>query len=178
MTPNTMGRRVRWNTTTSRKRHIFSNWRNRRSVPAKRIVLICRLLQSACSTGSEGKLHCGSRPSIHHQAKIRPETSCVSKTRSFAVAGRWRVGVWRGDALAGCVELIAVEGTDEPASAYPASRVGPQVGAQVREIRLGYAYPPVLVTPNDDVFPHPGFLNEFGLLYGLTACDEESSLGK
>ena len=33
MTPNTMGRRVRWNTTTSRKRHIFYNWKNRRSVP-------------------------------------------------------------------------------------------------------------------------------------------------
>ena len=138
MTPNTMGRRVKWNTIACRKQHISSNLRNRRSVPAKRRVLNSCLLQPACSNGSAGKLHCGSRPSIPHQAKIRPETSCISKTRSLRCL--WRVGVWRGDALAGCVQLIAVEGTDESASAYPASCVWPQIGAQVRAVGLGDAY--------------------------------------
>ena len=39
-----------------------------------------------------------------------------------------RVGVRGGDALAGCVELIAVEWTDEAAAAYAATGCGPQVG--------------------------------------------------
>ena len=88
------------------------------------------------------------------------------------------VGIGRGDALAGCVELIAVEGTDEPASAYPASCVWPHIGAQVRAVGLGDAYSPVLVTPGDDGLPHPDLFDELGLRKGLAACDEEPSLGK
>ena len=39
------------------------------------------------------------------------------------------VGKVSGDALAGCIELIAMEGTDEPATAYAPSRSGPEIGA-------------------------------------------------
>ena len=88
------------------------------------------------------------------------------------------VGIGSGDALAGCIVLIAMEGTDEPATGYAASRGGPQIGAQVRTKGLGDTDAPVIVTLDDDVFAHPGLLDELGLQYGLTACDEVPALGK
>ena len=112
LTPNTKGRRVKWNTIACRKQHIFSSWRNRRSAPAKRIVLISRPLHPAWSIGSVGRFHCGSRPSIHHQAKIRPETSCVSKTRNLAVLGGGRHRAWR---RTGRLYRIHSRGTDRRA---------------------------------------------------------------
>ena len=39
------------------------------------------------------------------------------------------VGIGSGDALAGCIELIAMEGTYEQASAYAAPRRWPEIGA-------------------------------------------------
>ena len=92
--------------------------------------------------------------------------------------GPWRVGVGSGNALAGCIVLIAMEGTDEPASAYAPPRGGPQVGAQVHSIGLGDADLPVLVTPGDDVLPHPGLLDELGLQHVPTARNEVPALGE
>ena len=40
-----------------------------------------------------GRLHWGARPPMPHQAKTRPPTSWVSKTRSFAVLGGSAYGV-------------------------------------------------------------------------------------
>ena len=49
--------------------------------------------QSAPAGGSSGRLHCGGRPSIPHQAKTMPRSSRVSKTLSFAVLGGGAKGV-------------------------------------------------------------------------------------
>ena len=49
------------------------------------MVLISKPLHPGWSGGSAGRLHCGLRPRIPHQAKIRPQTSSVSKTRNLAV---------------------------------------------------------------------------------------------
>ena len=92
--------------------------------------------------------------------------------------GIGRVGKGSADALAGCIELITMEWTDEPATADAAPGGGPQISAQVRSKRLGYTDAPVLVTPDDDVFPHPGLLDELGHQYVLTGRDEVPALGE
>ena len=43
---------------------------------------------------------------------------------------------------------------------------------------LGDTDAPVIVTLDDDVLAHPGLLDELGLQYGLTACDEVPALRK
>ena len=92
--------------------------------------------------------------------------------------GPGREGIGSGDALASCIVFKAMKGTDEPATAYAPSRGGPQIGSQVRANGLGYADAAVLVTPDDDVLPHPGLLYELGLQYGLTGRDKVPALGK
>ena len=88
------------------------------------------------------------------------------------------VGIGSGDTLAGRVELIAVEGADEPPFTYSASGGRTQIRAQMRAVGLGDADAPALVTPDDDILPHPGLLDELGLQEGRKACDEVPALGK
>ena len=63
------------------------------------------------------------------------------------------VGIGSGDTLAGRVELIAVEGADEPPFTYSASGGRTQIRAQMRAVGLGDADAPALVTPDDDILP-------------------------
>ena len=143
--------------------------------PGKRRVLISWLLQPAWSGGSGCRPHCGARPSIPHQAKMRPQISCVSKTLSLAVLGGSAKGVathwpvasyslpWKGQ-------------TSRPPRMRPPRRApGRSPGARNRPRRRRPARPR---HTGDDVLPHPGLLDELGLQHGLTARNEVPALGK
>ena len=84
----------------------------------------------------------------------------------------------RMHALAGRVELEAVEGADEPALADAAPRVGAQVGTEMRADRLGDADARLGVGPDDDVLAHPRPLDEPSLAQRLAAGDEVPALGE
>ena len=93
--------------------------------------------------------------------------------------GLGRVGIRGGDALAGCIELISMEGTDEPATAYTPSRGRPQIGAQGVGNKASAAHTrPFASHQTTSVLPHPSLLDELCLQDRLTACDEVPTLGK
>ena len=92
--------------------------------------------------------------------------------------GPGRLGEGRGDALAGGVEFVAVEGAEEPAVADAPPGGGAQVGPKVRADGLGDADTPVVVAPDYDVLAHPGLLDELVLQDGLARCYEVPAFGK
>ena len=57
--------------------------------------------------------------------------------------------------------------TNRPSRRAPACR-GPKVGPQVRANRFGNADAPVVVTPDDDVHAHPGFLDHLGPAFRMS----------
>ena len=133
-------------------------------------------LQSAPAGGSSGRLHYGGRPPLPHQANTRPATyACVEhpELRRLGSGGKGR-----GNASAGCVVLEAVKRADQMPVAHAAPGGGSQFGTQVRTGRLSHADAPFPIAPDDDLFTHPGLLNQPFLLYGMAARNEVPTLGK
>ena len=96
----------------------------------------------------------------------------------FQLRVSWRVGIGCGNALAGCIVLKAVEGTNEAAVAYATSGLGTQIGAKVRAISSRYADPSAVVAPDDDFLSHPGLPDELRFQYCPTASDKVPTLRK
>ena len=100
-----------------------------------------------------GRPHCGARPSVPHQAKIRPAMSAVSNTRSRAAragarrewrrTGRWCRTRSHGRSRRACRRAPA------PRRPAPGRSRGGAVG-------LADADPSFVTGPDDDLGAHPG----------------------
>ena len=89
--------------------------------------------------------------------------------QSGGLGGR---GVGGGDALAGGIELEAVEGTDESAVAHLAAHVRTEARAQVRAHGVGHADAAFVVAPGDDLPAEEGLLDQSLPEKGLAGREE------
>ena len=106
------------------------------------------------------------------------EAQDFARLENFKPGGPGRRRVGRLDALPCGVVLEPVEGTDEAAVPHHASDFGAQLRAQMRAEVLRHADAPRIVAPDDDLFAHPGFLDQFFLFYRLSGGDEVPAFRK
>ena len=85
---------------------------------------------------------------------------------------------WCGHALPAGLEFEPVKGTDESPADDPRPGLRSQIGPQMRAHRFRDADLAGGIRPDDDLFAHPGTLNQSRLLYGVTRGDEEPAFWK